>query len=136
MKTIGFLFIGMILILAAACSPETAIQNENSPAATPIRNIQAESLDEPAEDFESPTKLPVAATATVANAIPEATFTPALVATLESEEPQEVTEPSKELPLLPPFQEANADGIGEPLLGGEQDPFAEDYLYPVHRASG
>jgi hypothetical protein len=125
MRRIGFLFIGMILILTAACSAETSPPNESSPPATPFHTIQADSLDEPAEDPESPTRLPVAPTATVANAMPESTFTPALEATLETEEPQEITEPSKELPLLPPFQETEANGIGDPLPGGEQDPFAE-----------
>jgi hypothetical protein len=125
MKAVSFITLVLMLIGMTACSPETVPSGEDSLAATPARNVQVDPVEEPGENSVTATRLPETPTAAAERAEPTATFTPAPEAALEIEEPQEVTEAVGELPMLPPFQEADASGIGDPLPGGEQDPFAE-----------
>ncbi len=124
MKIVSLLLIGLMLLLVQACRPQTVASSELPAAATPVRQNQVDPAREPGNDLDIATPEPAVPTATFVKVESTAAFTPAATATMEVESSPAVPLPGVDLPILPPFQEANANGIGDPLSGDEQDPFA------------
>lgn len=124
MKVVSFLLIILILLLVQACQPQTVGYSMLQAEATSISQNQADPTHDPGADVTISTPVPAAPTAVIVKEEPTATFTPASTATIEAENSPDGPPPSDDLPMLPPFPEANANGIGNPVAEGEQDPFA------------
>ena len=120
MMRIKYLSIILILFLLVACRPEVeqAAEHLNQPTATPLTVEMGQNTPG----------------SSGANGEATADFAPTATIMQPGEEPQATTTPlptAEEvehvdgLPLLPPFPEVDSNGIGDPLPGGEQDPFGE-----------
>lgn len=112
MKPISYLFILVFLILVPACRPQTAELQETIPETEPTSEPLESTPVATVENME-PTVTPGPT-----DEAPEATATPVAKPTL-------ALESIAALPLLPIFQEANTNGIGDPINEGENDPFSE-----------
>ena len=115
-----YLSVLLILILLAACRPAVEQMEEpvDQPTSTPLTVEMGENTpDSSGANAEAAADVAPTATILQPGEEPQATTTPLPTA--------EVVKHVDGLPLLPPFSEANSNGIGDPLPGGEQDPFAK-----------
>jgi hypothetical protein len=120
MRQIKYLSLLLILFLLAACQPQAdQAADLLTPAAPTVETAETVEAPSDATGGEETATPEVAATATIEQPgqEPEPTAPP-----MPTEEAQEHADG---LPLLPPFPEANSNGIGDPLPGGEEDPFSE-----------